>query len=130
MNQLKQDYKDFIESQWGSEYSSLLPEYLQNLVKKNAKIIEKDYGFITYGFNGDAVILYDLYIKPRCRNQHKALELFTELMVMARQAGKSVVITMSQKSSKIKHLGLVAIQSVGFKKFGETEHELLYIRGV
>lgn len=91
---------------------------------------ERDYGFITYRFEGDACILQDLYVAKEFRDSGKAWELFNWLKAKAQQvSGCNVIITFSESLGINQHQGLGAIKAAGFVPHIEEQDRTIFIRG-
>lgn len=104
--------------------------YTKNLLAQNAKVIQRDYGFIVYRFEGDACIVTDVYTTKEARKTGKGIELVSELTKIV-QANENchVVIGFSEKDTFNTHDGIGFMKAVGFKPYLELQDKTVYIRG-
>lgn len=92
------------------------------------EIIKKPYGFVTYKLEGDAVIIYDMYVSPSFRGQDKAWELHNE--VLEKATDKRVAITFVDKLGQNHQLGIGAIKAAGFKLHQATSTDFVFLKGI
>lgn len=116
----------------------LAERYLEGLsIDWNAYL--KDYGltcymttggFVTYKLQGDAAIIYDMYVAPAFRNHTYSWQLHDVVLAKAEKAGKRVMITFSEYMGKNHMAGITAIQIAGFKPAFKTNEEFVFIKGI
>jgi len=108
-----------------------LAEEFENIQRSmGVQVFKTDRSFLTYQLSGDAVIIYDIYVKPEARNQNEAWRLFKSLIPVAQQLGKRVVIGFSEKIGKNKDLGVIAMQAAGFVRAHEDKLRTVFIKGI
>lgn len=69
---------------------SLWNQYVTELLGGRTKLIEHEWGFISYSLpDGDSVFAEDIYIIPECRDAAHALRLLVEVERAGLSAGKT-----------------------------------------
>lgn len=122
--------KAYIEERYDAEMATRYSDYLKYVQQEGIVSYENDHGFVTMKPEGDALIVYDMYILPEHRGQHKAWGLWNAVQEFAKSCNKRVIITFSEKAGKNHNLGLRAMQAVNFVKMFDTNIDSVYIRGV
>lgn len=84
------------------------------------------YGFIAQKKQGDAHIIYDLYVMPEHRRTKIATKVFE---LICKTTNANVIITCSDFAGQNRNLGLNAIKSVGFIPYMRTNNKQWFIRG-
>lgn len=92
--------------------ASLWAEY--NAEQDGTVVIERDYGFIQYYFQGDACIVEEMYVKPALRKQGMGTELFRMVCGEAIAAGKKVIVAELNVEWKSCTVALKAQLAAGF----------------
>lgn len=87
-------------------------------------------GFITFKFEGDAALIYDMYVKPEYRKHTTSWFLHDLVVERAEQLGKRVMITFSDFMGKNHMLGLKAIKIAGFTPAFKTNDQFVFIKGI
>lgn len=129
-------YRDYINERYTDEdlapYSILeVAENFEEIYAQDGfQILKTLFGFVTYKFIGDAVIIDDLYVKPEWRSKKNAWKLHDVLLRQAQREGKRVMITKSEKAPKNRHLGLAAIKAAKFVKAYDLNEGELFIKGI
>lgn len=125
-----------LESYIGERYpglgdpKELAKAYAMKAELKGVKFVNTDGGMVSYRFEGDAIVLMDMYVKPSKRHQGHAWSLFNELIKAAKAADKRVIITSSEVAGKNQELGLGAIKAAGFELLFSTPYAAYFLRGV
>lgn len=122
--------KNYIEERYDADMALKYRDYFKYLNQEKILAYENEDGFVTLKPEGDAVILYDMYITPESRSQHKAWKLWNVVQTCAQEWKKKVIITFSEKAGKNHNLGLQAMKAVNFVKMFDTNVDSVYIRGV
>lgn len=126
---------DYIKERYHpADFGTSFSEVAEQLEKTHARFgvqrITKDFGFITFKPRGDAMVIYDLFIKESERSSGKAWDLFNEVQQIGLKLNKSVIITSSDLAGKNRHLGLSAIKAAHFIPFHTLTSRQLFIRGI
>jgi len=122
---IKERYDGIFED---SAYAAAL--YLKYLHDDGKTIVEKPYGFYTYKFIGDALIISDIFILKPMRDSAKIIEMVNELRKIAQNNPKcSVIIGFSEKVGPNRESGIKIMKVTEFIPLGEEENRTIYIRG-
>lgn len=92
---------------------SLLKDYFEETGAR--KVIEKDYGFMTYMIDGNECFVEDAYIKPSRRGEGLLKELESEVIEQAKQAGCGIITCSVIPSYATSTSSLQYILSRGYK---------------
>lgn len=102
-------------------------EYAQKLAEKNITMLESDFGFVSCELKGDALIVWDIYVKPVHRKKRMAWAFHSVLVKQARKNNKRVLIGFNEGSK----LGKIALEAAEFKKAYTLDNDLsVYIKGI
>lgn len=107
----------------------VIERVLDTWERSDVQVIENHYGFISYQLQGDAIVIYDLYVKPALRNKSNAWKLFNKAIAEAQSQNKRVAITFSEPG-KNEHFGLGAIKQAGFIPAYKTDSDTVFIKGL
>lgn len=119
--------QDYIKERYGEGLEVNWKEYLE---RHQLKCHKTYYGFVTYKLQGDAALLYDLYVKPTYRKHTYGWLLHDHVISEARNSGKYVAITFSEFKG-INHMaGIKAIQLAGFSPAFKTNKEFVFVKGI
>lgn len=90
------------------------------------------YGFVTYKLQGDAAIIYDIYVKPEYREKGHpgAWKLHNYVKKLAELAKKRVMIGFSQYLGQNHMAGLKAMKVAGFSPAFKTDEEFVFVKGI
>jgi len=88
------------------------------------------YGFVTYKLQGDAVIIYDMYVKPEYRKHTYAWLLHDHVMQKGLENNKRVMLTFSDFVGKSHMAGIKAMKVAGFSPAFKTNEEFVFIKGI
>lgn len=112
-------------------YQETADIYREWLLSQNCFILDRPYGFISYKFEGDACIIYDIYTVKQFRNNKGAWKLFKEVLAKIQiNPACKVIIGFSEKAG-INHLnGIGAMLAAEFIKAYELKDKTVYIRGI
>jgi L-amino acid N-acyltransferase YncA len=94
------------------------------------KILSLLTGFVTYEFCGDAVLIYDIYIKPEYRGTKQARKIHDVLIETARNIGKRVAIAIAEHDGINQQLGLTAIKAGGWLPSYQLEKATIFVKGI
>ena len=130
MTSLEQKIADYIKERYADSLSVTPAQYISGLNAEDAILIETDSGFASFNLEGDAVLIYDMYIVPQARLHGKAWELFDTIKKVAEGFKKRCLITFSEQVGQNHNLGLEAISAAGFVQYGQVGGDKLFIRGV
>lgn len=114
------------------EYEPRMATYLYttHLLNEGCKMLSKPFGFITYKFEGDACIIFDIYTNKEYRKTKKAWSLWAEMLEIIQQnTNCHVVIGFSEFGGTNHQDGIGAMIAAGFKKAYDLEDRTVYIRG-
>lgn len=104
--------------------------YMSYLQKEKFTVLEKEYGFIVYKFQGDACIINDIYTKKEYRKTKAAWKLFNNLReITMKNPNCNVLIGFSELEGKNQQDGKGAMKAAGFIKVGQEQHREVYMRG-
>lgn len=119
-------FKDYINELY-PDGSMNSVAYMQERIDRGAVICESDYGFTVLEPKGDALIVWDIYVKPKYRQQNVAWAFHSAFSEQAKQYGKRVLVGFNQNSD----LGKIALSKAGFKKAHTQDNGTsVYLRGV
>jgi GNAT superfamily N-acetyltransferase len=118
--------------------SDFLPAKLEDIAagfealwhKVGALILKTSFGFVTYKLEGDALIIFDMYVKPEHRTQRKARLLHDVLIELAQKNSKRVAITFVDFVGQNNLPGIEAIASVGFIPTQSFDNSQMFIKGI
>ena len=123
-NYIKEHYA-FQDTKWAEDL------YRQYLDKEGYTILEKDYGFIVYKFQGDACIIQDIYTTFEARKQRKAWDLFKLVQNEINKHSRcTVIIGFSEHAGIDNQHGVGAMLAAGFKPVYELTERTVYVRGI
>ena len=120
-------YKEYLNERYVPNLDLNWDQYLK---ETKLSCLETEHGFVTYQFDGDDLIIYDMYIKPESRSSKNAWFLHNELVKEAKLQNKRVAITFSDFIGKNHILGLRAIKAAGFKPAFKTNDQFVFIKGI
>lgn len=116
------------------DYSAHLDAYQNYLVGNSIKAISiADVGFITYKIQGDAAVIYDIYVVPEARGHHASFMLANTVKEKARKAGAVCLIGFSENPhNPLARSGQAAMKAYGFIPVGYDQEDdtLIYLRSV
>lgn len=104
--------------------------YKKHLVDKKASMISETYGFLFYTLEGDACIVWDIYVALEHRKTKAAWKLFSKLLEQLEKSNKRVIIGFSEKIGQNHADGVGSMLAAGFKPAFETNAEIVFIRGI
>lgn len=104
--------------------------YIEWLENNGFSVLNRAYGFITYKFEGDACIIFDIHTAKEFRKTKKAWTLWNEMLGVIQQNPKcNVIIGFSEKLGTNHADGVGAMLAAGFVKAQETKEQDIYMRG-
>lgn len=130
LKMLLDNVKNYINERYNAESVLSAEDYIVNHPKRNRKLIDFDYGFVSYEMRGDACIIYDIYVAPSFRKKGVTTKVAHVLNDLAKEAGKKVLIGFSEKTGQNKELGINAIKANGGIKIQDLSTREVYIKGV
>lgn len=105
-------------------------DYACWLKEQGFSILDKPYGFITYKFQGDACIIFDIYTQKEFRKTKKAWQLWTEMLKhIQSNPNCHVVIGFSEHIGTNPADGVGAMLAAGFVQAYDTKEQAIYLRG-
>jgi GNAT superfamily N-acetyltransferase len=108
-----------------------IADRIEDVLKQNKmQLFQTAKGFVTFRYQGDAVIIFDMYVKPEYRKSGEAWKLHNALVRLARSQGKRVAITFSETEGQNRDLGLAAIEAAAFQPMFKTEDIQAFIKGI
>ena len=87
------------------------------------------YGFYTWAVQGDAFILYDMYVPAEQRLKGHAWALFNDAKRLAKAYDKNVIISFSEEAGTKQELGQAALKAADFIMAYKTPVDTIWIRG-
>jgi GNAT superfamily N-acetyltransferase len=114
----------------GTTPHSLANQWRERLKSSGKKVFESEYGFMVYQLQGDAVILWDIYVKPEYRNNKQAWRFHDALLQLGQKLGKRVMIGFSEHAGQNHQLGRGALKAAGFQPAFKTERSEVFIKGI
>lgn len=123
----------YLQERYGNVYKDcgkVAEILLDKSLADGRTLLVKPYGFIIYKLDGDALVLYDMYVNQGYRGKKMAWALFAECQKIAKDAQKAVIITFSEHCGQNHELGLGAIKAAGFKLAYTTKIDQVFIQGV
>lgn len=108
----------------------LYAEYI--LERENSHYYENDFGFVTYRDEGPSVYLVDMYIIPKYRKKGNCKKFVKYIENIAKEWGKSQIITSISLDGMGVEDSLQAILCCGFKlvNVDESTSMIYFIKGV
>jgi GNAT superfamily N-acetyltransferase len=129
-------YLDYIKERYRPEDFLLLSQtQVAETFEKALKSSElyqhrTDKGFITYDLKGDAVVIYDMYVKPAYRGHTHAWDLHDEVIKHAQAEGKRVAIAISERAGQNHQRGFGAMKVSGFHLHQKLNDSFIFIKGI
>lgn len=128
-------YLDYLKDRYeDTDFLPLTLEEVANdfekLVLKDSMLLKTEEGFISYEMQGDAVIIYDIFIRPEYRQQLAAQELGAKVLAEARMHGKRVAIGFSEFGGKNHEFGMRAMKRAGFQPAHQTSSNIVFFKGL
>lgn len=120
-------YLDYIKERYGEGLDINWKEYLE---KYQLAEYATPQGFITYKPQGDAMLIYDMYVKPAFRKHTHAWVLHNHVRNLGEDFGKRVMITFSDFKGKNHIAGIKAMKVAGFVPAFKTNEEFVFIKGI
>lgn len=117
--------KDYIKERYGENLEIDWNGYLNN---HQLDVYTTKDGFVTFKLEGDAAIIYDMYVKPYARSHTHAWDLHDH--VLNKASGKRVMITFSEFKGKNHLAGIKAMKVAGFVPAFKTDEEFVFIKGI
>lgn len=119
---------DFEES-----LDSIAERFERDYRSKGVITAKTEAGFITFQIKGDALIVWDIFVKPEYRDKAKASaawKLHNIAKSIGEKWGMRVMIGFSEKNGKNKEAGVKAMKTAGFMKAYDTDLSTVYIKGI
>jgi len=126
-------FKDYLEERYEETDFPLqtISDNFEAMMSDCGREILKDKdGFMCYELRGDAVICYDLYVKPEARGHTKAKELHDKVISEALKAGKRVAISFVELAGKDHFKGIKALKFYGLEPLFKTVDSFVFIKGI
>jgi hypothetical protein len=128
-----QMFKDYVAERYGDlvKNPSLAAETYWEISKDLKRSFkELPEGFFTCKPEGDALIVYDIYIKPAHRGKEGSRSVFKAVIETAKDLQKNVLIGFKEHFGSQQANGHKAMMRQDFKPYMELRNETCYIRGV
>jgi ribosomal protein S18 acetylase RimI-like enzyme len=107
---------------------SLYSEYISEL--RDLQIIEKDYGYITYNFQQDAVYIEELFIRKDFRHSGLGQELGSTVEQIAREKGMKKLLCTVIPTNKNSTYAIASYIKWGFKLDSSTNNFILLTKDI
>jgi len=116
---LQERYGDNLEIDW-NEY----------LIRYGLICYMTKHGFVTYKLQGDAAMIYDMYVSPEARGHTHAWHLHDRVYEAAKETGKRVMLAFSDYKG-INHMaGIKAMKVSGFTPAYKTNEQFIFVKGI
>lgn len=89
-------------------------------------LLERDEGFATYRFIGDAVYIVDIYVRPDFRRTMVASNMADEIAEIAKEKGCKEMIGTVSSMSKNPTDSIKVLLGYGMKFFSSTNEGLIF----
>lgn len=106
----------------------LYAEYLME--REKAYLLDYEWGFATYKFEGDFVYLQDIYIVPELRQSGRGVQLMREVAAIGRERGFERLVGSVDKKDSNKERMFKIMEKLNFKKIDEDEDLIYFIKEI
>jgi GNAT superfamily N-acetyltransferase len=103
---------------------SLYGDYIKE--REGKKIIEEDYGFVTYQIFGDQVYIEDMFIEKQCRRSGLAFQLADDVREKAKEHGCKKMLTSVVPSANGSTESVKVILAYGFRLMSAQDNFIMF----
>lgn len=127
---LLENVKNYLTERYDAETAKNADKYIFGQSVVSRRLIDFNYGFISYELKGDACIIYDVYVSPEYRKQGVMKTATKAIKELAIKERKNVLIGISDLNGTNREPGLGLISACGFKRLFLAKDQEVFIQGV